>query len=60
MAHDHRVSIIVFDVNETLLDITSLDPLFDRVFGNRAVLREWFAQLIIYFADQIVLRWQAS
>lgn len=48
MAHDDRVSIIVFDVNETLLDITSLEPLFDRVFGNRSVLREWFAQLIIY------------
>lgn len=40
--------IIVFDVNETLLDITTLDPLFDRVFGNPAVMREWFAQLILY------------
>jgi 2-haloacid dehalogenase len=41
-------SIIVFDVNETLLDITTLDPLFDRVFGDRSVLREWFAQLVLY------------
>lgn len=41
-------SIIVFDVNETLLDITTLEPLFDRVFGDPAVLREWFAQLILY------------
>ncbi|WP_291985760.1 haloacid dehalogenase type II [Candidatus Accumulibacter sp. ACC007] len=48
MSDDKAVSIIVFDVNETLLDITTLGPLFDRVFGDRAVLREWFAQLILY------------
>ncbi|HDZ37514.1 MAG TPA: haloacid dehalogenase type II [Marinobacter sp.] len=41
-------SIIVFDVNETLLDITHLEPLFNRVFGDKQVLREWFAQLILY------------
>ncbi|MDO6825033.1 haloacid dehalogenase type II [Marinobacter sp. 1_MG-2023] len=41
-------SIIVFDVNETLLDITTLEPLFDRIFGNPGVLREWFAQLVLY------------
>ncbi len=48
MTNDTPVSVIVFDVNETLLDITTLEPLFDRVFGDPAVLREWFAQLIIY------------
>lgn len=48
MANEKSPSIIVFDVNETLLDITTLEPLFDRVFGDRAVLREWFAQLILY------------
>jgi 2-haloacid dehalogenase len=46
---EHRFApIIVFDVNETLLDITTLEPLFERVFGDRAVLREWFAQLFLY------------
>lgn len=40
--------ILVFDVNETLLDITTLEPLFGRVFGDPAVLREWFAQLVLY------------
>lgn len=40
--------IIVFDVNETLLDITTLNPLFERIFGDAAALREWFAQLILY------------
>lgn len=48
MSHDTPASIIVFDVNETLLDIITLEPLFDRVFGDRSVLREWFAQLILY------------
>lgn len=40
--------IIVFDVNETLLDITTLEPLFERIFNDKAVLREWFAQLVLY------------
>ncbi len=48
MSNDTPVSIIVFDVNETLLDITTLEPLFDRAFGDPSVLREWFAQLILY------------
>ncbi len=41
-------TVLVFDVNETLLDITHLEPFFARVFGDRAVLREWFAQLVLY------------
>lgn len=48
MQHNKTASIIVFDVNETLLDITTLEPLFSRVFGDGLVLREWFAQLILY------------
>ncbi|WP_311948737.1 hypothetical protein [Halomonas piscis] len=48
MAHVTASSVIVFDVNETLLDITHLAPFFERVFGDRAVLREWFAQLVLY------------
>jgi 2-haloacid dehalogenase len=47
-------SIIVFDVNETLLDIEYLTPVFDRVFGDRRVLREWFGQLVLY-SDAISL-----
>ncbi|OBG79325.1 MULTISPECIES: haloacid dehalogenase type II [unclassified Mycobacterium] len=41
-------SILVFDVNETLLDIGSLAPLFGEWFGDERVLREWFAQLVMY------------
>ena len=43
-----RPSVIVFDVNETLLDIEVLTPLFERVFGDGRVMREWFAQLVLY------------
>ena len=42
-----RPSVIVFDVNETLIDLTTLEPLFVRLFGEAAVMREWFAQLIL-------------
>lgn len=38
--------VIVFDVNETLLDLSALDPVFDRVFGDAGVRREWFAQVL--------------
>jgi 2-haloacid dehalogenase len=40
--------VLVFDVNETLLDIDALNPLFDRIFGVPGRMREWFAQLILY------------
>lgn len=40
--------ILVFDVNETLLDLDHLCPLFDDIFGDGAVMRDWFAQLILY------------
>jgi 2-haloacid dehalogenase len=42
----HRV--IVFDVNETLLDIRVLEPLFELLFGDRRVMRRWFAELVLY------------
>ena len=31
--------IIVFDVNETLLDLDSIRPVFDRIFGDPAAMR---------------------
>ncbi len=39
-------NVLVFDVNETLLDISVLDPEFARVFGNAEMRRVWFAQFI--------------
>lgn len=36
---------LVFDVNETLLDTGSLDPLFRQWFGSEALRSEWFLML---------------
>ena len=41
-------SVLVFDVNETLIDIESMTPLFERVFGDPQAMREWFNQLVMY------------
>ena len=43
-----RRRILVFDVNETLLDINALEPHFARVFGDGRVLRDWFSTLLLY------------
>ena len=40
--------VLVFDVNETLLDLNSLIPHFERMFGDPRTMREWFAQVILY------------
>jgi 2-haloacid dehalogenase len=40
--------VLVFDVNETLIDIEAMAPLFERIFGDPRVMREWFAQLVTY------------
>ncbi len=34
--------IILFDVNETLLDTSALDPLFEEIFGAGDARKEWF------------------
>lgn len=41
-------SVLVFDVNETLIDIEALAPAFQRIFGAPQALREWFGQLVLY------------
>jgi 2-haloacid dehalogenase len=40
--------VLVFDVNETLLDIEALTPQFERIFGDGDVLRTWFGELVLY------------
>jgi 2-haloacid dehalogenase len=40
--------LIVFDVNETLLDLRTMEPVFERIFGERQAMRLWFANLIMY------------
>src|SRR5579864_5962913 len=41
---------IVFDVNETLLDLETMEPTFERIFGEKGAMRFWFANLIMYSA----------
>ena len=41
-------SVLVFDVNETLIDIESMEPLFERVFGDPQAVRAWYNQLAMY------------
>lgn len=38
--------ILVFDVNETLLDLSALDAPFQHVFGHAEARKEWFGQLL--------------
>jgi 2-haloacid dehalogenase len=40
---------VIFDVNETMLDLGALDPLFVRWFGESVTRKEWFA-LTLHFA----------
>jgi 2-haloacid dehalogenase len=42
--------LIVFDVNETLLDLTTMEPTFERIFKDKGAMRLWFANLIMYSA----------
>ncbi len=43
-----KPKVLVFDVNQTLLDVNALRPHFVRVFGDGAVLPEWFALVLQY------------
>jgi 2-haloacid dehalogenase len=43
-----KPKLLIFDVNETLIDFESMHPLFDRVFGDKHVMREWLGHLIMY------------
>jgi 2-haloacid dehalogenase len=38
--------IVAFDVNETLLDLAPLDPLFADAFGDASLRQQWFAQML--------------
>ncbi len=50
--------IIAFDVNETLLDLRALDPIFQRVFGDAALRPSWFSQMLqIAFVGTITGRY---
>src|ERR1700719_4130796 len=48
--------LIVFDVNETLLDLTTMEPTFERIFRDKGAMRLWVANLIVYYAALTVAR----
>jgi 2-haloacid dehalogenase len=47
-AIDRPPSVLVFDVAESLLDLQVLRPLFQRIFGDGAMVDEWFGETILY------------
>jgi 2-haloacid dehalogenase len=49
-------SIMVFDVNGSLLDPDSMEPLFQRIFGDRLAVREWYAELALNSNSIYVIR----
>lgn len=50
-----HVQVIVFDANETLLDLAALDPLFARAFGDARARDAWFTQLLQLFLTATVV-----
>lgn len=46
MSHQLPARVYAFDVNETLLDLGSLDQHFQRVFGSAGIRRQWFQQVL--------------
>lgn len=38
--------IILFDINETVLDLGALRPLFQAMFGDKVALEHWFSTLL--------------
>ncbi|HTC99486.1 MAG TPA: haloacid dehalogenase type II [Bradyrhizobium sp.] len=47
-ALDRAPKVLVFDVAESLLDLQALRPQFQRMFGNGALVDEWFGETILY------------
>jgi 2-haloacid dehalogenase len=43
-----KPKVLVFDVNQTMLDLNALRPHFVRVFGDGKALDEWFSLLLHY------------
>ena len=41
-----RPDVIVFDVNETLLDLRALRPAFESAMGSSDAMGEWFARML--------------
>ncbi len=42
----YQPAVLVFDVNETLLDLRALDPHFERIFGDAKARVDWFGLVL--------------
>ena len=47
--------LIVFDVNETLLDLESLTPTFERIFGDRSTSAPMVRRSSILYSEALTL-----
>lgn len=43
-----KPDVLVFDVNETLLDLSAMQPEFNRIFDDDLALKDWFSLLLHY------------
>ena len=50
-----HTKVILFDSNETLVDLAALDPHFARAFGDSTVRQAWFTQLLQLFLTASVV-----
>ncbi|MFG1933369.1 haloacid dehalogenase type II [Mycobacterium sp. NPDC048908] len=41
-------TVLVFDVNETLIELDAIAPVFEQIFGDARMVRTWFGQLVTY------------
>ncbi|MEO8089893.1 MAG: haloacid dehalogenase type II [Gemmatimonadales bacterium] len=48
-------TLILFDVNETLLDLRVLDPLFERALGTTQAREAWFQQMLMLAFQATIL-----
>ena len=48
-------TVLVFDLNETLLDISSLDVVFSRLFGDPQTRKMWFRQVVELFMTATII-----
>ena len=51
---DVAAPVIIFDVNETLLDVRAMGPRFAAEFGDTTLLSEWFSNLLGYSLEVTV------
>lgn len=50
-----KIRVVVFDSNETLLDLSPLDPLFRKAYGNAEVRKKWFKGVLELFLTATVI-----